>query len=112
MSTTDADAVGANLAYFRQAHPQIYAAYETYGRLVHEEGGPLEEKTRWLVKVAITTAGQNPLALGTHIRKALAAGCTPAEIEHAVLLTAPSVGFPTMMEALLVLRQVTGDAGA
>ena len=98
-----------NFAYFREKHPQIYEAYEKYGKLVHEEGGPLEEKTRWLIKIAVTTVGQNQYALRTHIKKALKNGCTREEIEHAILLTAPSAGFPVMMEALLTLREVVEE---
>ncbi len=109
MGEISAEARRENLQYLRSRHGDIYDAYEEYGRLVHERGGPLDEKTRWLVKVAVTTAGQNPDALGTHIRKALRNGCSHEEIEHAILLTAPSSGFPTMMEALLVLRQVLAD---
>ncbi len=93
------------LDYLRSRHGEIYEAYEHYGRLVHEQGGPLEEKTRWLIKVAVTTTGQNAHALGTHVRKALLNGCTREEIEHAILLTAPSCGFPTMMEGLLVFHE-------
>lgn len=102
--------IGENLQYFQEHHSEIYQAYEQFGRLVHNQGGPLDEKTRWLVKVAVTTAGRNPLALKTHIQKALKHGCTRQEIEHAMLLSAPSVGFPTMMEGLLVLRQTVAES--
>lgn len=97
-----------NLEFFIEHHPEIYKAYATYGKLIHEQG-PLDEKTRWLIKVAITTTGQNRYALVTHIRKALRSGCTQAEIEHAILLTAPSAGFPVMMEGLLDLRRVLDE---
>lgn len=99
-----------NFTYFKEKHPAIYEAYEKFGKLIHEEGGPLDEKTRWLVKIAVTTAGQNQYALRTHIKKALRGGCSPDEIEHAILLTAPSAGFPVMMEAILVLRGVLDEA--
>lgn len=95
-----------NFGYFREKHPEIYDAYERFGKLVHEQGGPLDEKTRWLIKIAITSSGQNEFALRTHIKKALRSGCSADEIEHAILLTAPSAGFPVMMEAILVLRNV------
>lgn len=36
----------------------------------------------------------------SHARKALAAGASPAEIRHVVLLAIPTVGFPAMMAAL------------
>ena len=102
--------IQANFLYFREKHPDIYEAYEKFGKLVHEEGGPLDEKTRWLIKIAVTTSGQNQYALRTHIKKALKNGCTREEIEHAILLTAPSAGFPIMMEAILTLREVLEES--
>ena len=109
MQTKKDAVIQENFNYFKAKHPDIEAAYEEYGRLVHEAGGPLDEKTRWLIKVAVTTSGQNRYAQVTHIKKALHAGCTPDEIEHAILLTAPSAGFPVMMEGILALRSVLGE---
>lgn len=100
------DSTELNLKYFTQNHEDIYQAYENYGRLVHEEGGPLDEKTCWLLKVALSTECQYPRALRTHILKALKSGCTKEEIEHAILLVAPSAGFPKTMYGILVLRKV------
>ena len=34
----------------------------------------------------------------------MAAGCSREEIEHAILLIAPTVGFPRMMNALMIFR--------
>lgn len=103
------DVIQENLHYFIEKHGSIYKAYEEYGNKLHEEGGPLDTKTRWLLKVAISASCQYEFALRTHIRKAVANGCTREEIEHAILLVAPSGGFPRMMEALLVLRDELGD---
>ncbi|SDL04204.1 carboxymuconolactone decarboxylase family protein [Natronincola ferrireducens] len=98
------DIIEKNLHYFIDKHKEIYEAYENYGHKLHEKGGPLDAKTRWLIKVAISAACQYEFALRTHIRKAYRCGCTLEEIEHAIMLVAPSGGFPKMMEALLVLR--------
>lgn len=103
------DIIEKNLHYFIDKHKEIYEAYENYGHKLHEVGGPLGEKTRWLIKVAISATSQYEFALRTHIRKAHRAGCTREEIEHAILLVAPSGGFPKMMEALLVLRDELGE---
>lgn len=100
------DAVEKNLKYFTEHHEKIYNAYEQYGKLIHEEGGPLTEKTRWLIKVALSTESQYPFALRTHILKALKSGCTREEIEHAILLVAPTAGFPKTMNGVLILRRV------
>lgn len=104
----NSDEIKNNLGYILANHPDIYAAYENFGKLVHEQGGPLNEKTRWLIKVALSTEGQNKYALRTHIFKALKAGCSETEIEHAILLVAPTGGFPKMMEGILVFREVLG----
>jgi AhpD family alkylhydroperoxidase len=100
------DVIEKNLKYFIENHGEIYDAYENFGRLVHTEGGPLDEKTRWLIKVALSTNSQYEYALRTHIQKALKHGCTKEEIEHAILLVAPTCGFPKMMQGLLILRHI------
>lgn len=103
------DVIQKNLKYVTEHHPEIYKAYEKYGKLVHEEGGPLTEKTRWLIKVALSTEEQYSLALRTHILKALKSGCTWEEVEHAILLVAPTAGFPKTMQGILILRQVIDE---
>ena len=103
------DVIEENLSYFIENHGDIYKAYEEFGNKLHEVGGPLDEKTRWLIKIAISASCQYEFALRTHIRKAVDSGCTRKEIEHAILLVAPSAGFPKMMEALLVLRDEMGE---
>jgi AhpD family alkylhydroperoxidase len=98
-----------NFSYFIEKHGEIYEAYQNFGKLVHKAGGPLNEQTRALIKVAISSVGENAYVLETHIKKALDAGCTRDEIEHVILLTAPSVGFPNMMASIMVLRNALGD---
>jgi alkylhydroperoxidase/carboxymuconolactone decarboxylase family protein YurZ len=95
-----------NLNYLIEKHGEIYDAYKSYGNLVHEKGGPLDEKTRWLIKVALSTDCQNQYSLRTHILKALKSGCTKEEIEHTILLVGPTAGFPKMMNGLLIFREV------
>jgi alkylhydroperoxidase/carboxymuconolactone decarboxylase family protein YurZ len=98
--------IEGNLDYLIENHGEIYEAYQNYGKLVHEKGGPLAEKTRWLIKIALSTDCKNEYSLRTHILKAMKSGCTKEEIEHAILLVGPTSGFPTMMRGLLILREV------
>ncbi|CAA7600411.1 peroxiredoxin [Acididesulfobacillus acetoxydans] len=107
----NADAIEKNLRYFTERHGEIYRAYEEYGRLVHEQGGPLSPKTCWLIKVALSTASLHVYALKTHILKALKSGCSREEIEHSILLVAPSAGFPKTMTGLLVFRETMEEFG-
>lgn len=101
------DPIQENLKYFIDKHGDIYEAYSAYGKAIHEKGGPLEEKTKRLIKVAISATIGNEYSLTTHIKKALKAGCTLEEIEHTILLVAPTAGFPAMMKALMTLREET-----
>ena len=98
------DVTEKNLKYLVKNHKDIYEAYENFGKLVHEKGGPIDQKTCWLIKIAMSASCQYENALVTHILKALESGCTQEEIEHAILLVAPTSGFPKMMKGLLILR--------
>lgn len=104
------DTIERNLDYFITNHKDIYEAYECFGKLVHEKGGPLDEKTRWLIKIALSTECQNEYSLTTHILKALKGGCSREEIEHAMILVAPTSGFPKTMKGMLVLRKLLDDS--
>lgn len=101
-----------NLDALIQEFPGVYEAYERYGRAVHEQGGPLDEKTRWLIKVAISASHGFGKAQLTHMGKARQAGCSEAELRHALLLVAPTAGFPRMMEAMERLRESEAEAAA
>lgn len=98
-----------NLKYFIENHGEVYKDYKNYGKAIDEKGGPLDRKTRRLIKVAISASIQNEYSLKTHIKKALRDGCSMEEIEHTVLLVAPTVGFPAMMKALISIREELGE---
>jgi alkylhydroperoxidase/carboxymuconolactone decarboxylase family protein YurZ len=99
-----------NLDALIESHPEIYEAYSQFGKAVHEHGGPLDERTRWLIKVATSSALGLPKAQLTHMIKALEAGCSPEELEHTILLLAPTAGFPRMMEAMERFREFLREA--
>ncbi len=84
---------------FKKDFPEIYAGHEALGKKIHEGSGPLPEKTRWLIKVAVSGASGHTIALETHIAKARKAGATEDEIKHTLLLVIQTAGFPTFMEA-------------
>ena len=92
---------------FKKDFPEIYQGHEALGKKIHEEGGPLPDKVRWLVKVAVSGATGHMLALETHIAKARKAGATDEEIKHALLLIIQTVGFPGFMEAYSTYKRMT-----
>ena len=92
---------------FKKDFPEIYEGHEALGKKIHEEGGPLPEKVRWLVKVAVSGASRHTIALETHIAKARKAGAADEEIKHALLLIIQTAGFPTFMEAYSAYKRMT-----
>ena len=90
---------------FKEEFPMVHDRIEALGQEIHERPGPLPEKVRWLLKIAISGASGHKLALETHILKGREAGLTEGEIKHALLLLVPTVGFPTFMEAYAVLAE-------
>ena len=86
-------------AQFKARFPQILEKNEELGTYIHEHGGPLDEKTRWLVKLGISAASRHQTGVVTHAARAKEAGASQEEIVHALLLVIPTCGFPTFMEA-------------
>ena len=84
---------------FTKDYPNVAKAYEVLGEAVHASG-PLDEKTRALLKLAISTGARLEGAVHSHTRKALAAGCTSEEMRQVALLSLPTIGLPSMMAAL------------
>jgi len=89
---------------FKEDFPKVNSDHEALGKEIHDKSGPLSEKVRWLIKIAISGASHHPLALETHILKAREAGVTDEEIKHALLLLIQTTGFPTFMEAYSVFK--------
>jgi 4-carboxymuconolactone decarboxylase len=84
---------------FKEDYSDVANAYETMGDAVHNSG-PLDDKTRALIKLSISTGARFEGAVHSHTRKALKSGCSPEEIRHAVILSLPTIGLPSMMAAL------------
>jgi len=62
-------------------------------KAVHQ-AGPLDDKTRALIKLGISTGARLEGAVHSHVRKALDAGATPAELKQVALLALPTIGLP------------------
>ena len=84
---------------FTKDYPKVARAYERLGDEVHA-AGPLDEKSRALVKLGISVGARLEGAVHSHVRKALAVGAKPDELRHVALLSLPTIGLPSMMAAL------------
>jgi alkylhydroperoxidase/carboxymuconolactone decarboxylase family protein YurZ len=95
---------------FGRKYPAIMRAYEALGEAT-QQAGPLDAKTRALVKLAIATGALREGAVHSHTRRALQAGCKPDELRHVVLLATTTLGFPSMMAALTWVEDVLSAQG-
>src|SRR3972149_10608321 len=102
------------MAYFPDIYQEFEREYPTiakeYGKLALacHKWGPLDEKTRRLVKLGIAIGLCSEGAVRSHTRRALESGATPDEIRHVVLLSFTTIGFPNMNAAIKWIEAVPG----
>jgi alkylhydroperoxidase/carboxymuconolactone decarboxylase family protein YurZ len=82
-----------------EAHPEIWKAYQGLGRAC-SEAGPLDAKTRRLVKLALAAGARSEGAVHSHVRRGLDDGLTPEELRHVAYLAIPTLGFSASIAAL------------
>ncbi len=94
---------------FRKRYREVYEAYETLGGAAHE-AGPLDRKTRELVKLGVAIGGRLEGAVRSHAHRALEAGAAPKELEQVILLAVTTSGFPTAVAAFTWIEDLLGHA--
>jgi len=83
---------------FGRDHPKVHQAYEALAAAAHQ-AGPLDERTRRLVKLAISIGARLEGAVRSHTWQAKEAGVSEAELDHVVLLSLTTIGLPSMVAA-------------
>ncbi|HWU56365.1 MAG TPA: carboxymuconolactone decarboxylase family protein [Rhizomicrobium sp.] len=83
----------AGAGILAQRFPEIWESYATLGQRC-AEAGPLDARTRHLVKIALAAGAGSEGAVHSHVRRGLAEGLTKEEIRHIALLAITTLGFP------------------
>ena len=96
--TDSKETVPQTFREFIEKFPELGTAHEQIGRAV-DDAGPLDAKTRFLIKMGICIGAGLESAFRSHVRRAMRAGATPEEIEQALLLAMNTVGFPRTVAA-------------
>ncbi|MDX1584239.1 MAG: carboxymuconolactone decarboxylase family protein [Thermoanaerobaculia bacterium] len=78
---------------FSETHPKLRKAWDQIGEAGRD--GPLDERTARLIKLAMAMATMSEGAVHSNVRKALATGITPEEIQQVVALACSSMGLPS-----------------
>lgn len=90
---------------FKAEFPELSERIDATSHAIHVQGGPLDEHTQSLIKVAVAAAAGHRRALETHLVAARESGATDEEVLHALLLLVTTCGFPTFMEAYSVFKR-------
>ncbi|MCS6907452.1 MAG: carboxymuconolactone decarboxylase family protein [Anaerolineales bacterium] len=93
---------------FQEQFPEVYRAFEGLGETIARVSC-LDQKTRELIRLGMAAASRSESAVQSHTHRALEAGATPQEVEHAILLGITTLGFPTTMAALAWAREAIED---
>ncbi len=83
----------ATFRAFISRFPELRDAHEAIGRAT-DEAGPLDAKTRHLVKMGICLGAGLESAFRSHVRRAREHGASREEIEQTVLMAMNTVGLP------------------
>jgi len=78
---------------FARRNPEVWEAYRRLGKAC-SEAGPLDERTRRLVKLAFALASRSEGGVHSHVRRALHEGIEPEALLHVATLAIPTLGFP------------------
>jgi alkylhydroperoxidase/carboxymuconolactone decarboxylase family protein YurZ len=91
----------------RTNYPEIWQAFSNLAQACHD-AGPLNEKTRRLVKLGIAVGAGTEGGTHSAMRHAAEAGVNPQEMEHVVLLSITTIGLPAAGRALTWIHDKTG----
>ena len=88
----------------QQRFPEVLEAVENLGAAART-AGPLDSKTAHLIQLGVAAASSSVGAVHSHARRALKAGATEEELQHALLLLVSTIGFPKVAAALAWLQE-------
>lgn len=84
---------------FRKRHPKVWKAFNDLGERCHE-AGPLDERSRRLVKLALSIGAGLEGATHSAVRNALKTGISQDEIDHVAVLAISTLGLPAATRAM------------
>lgn len=87
-------------------YPDLWAAYAGLGKSA-SDAGPLDARSRRLVKLALAIGAGSEGAVHSHTRRAIADGLSADEIKHVALLAITTLGFPRAAAALSWIEDIT-----
>ena len=100
------DALPPRLGRFVKEQNEFWNAYQALGKAC-AEAGPLDAKTRRLVKLALAIGARSEGAVHSHARRGIEEGLSADELHHVAILAIPTLGFPASFAALTWIGDLT-----
>lgn len=89
-----------------EEYPEIWRAFSELGRAC-AESGPLDARTRRLVKLALALGAGSEGAVHSHVRRGLEEGASAEELKQVAMLAIPTLGLPGGVAALTWIEDIT-----
>lgn len=98
----------AQASSFAHRNPEVWEAYQRLGKAC-SQAGPLDAKTRRLVKLALAVGAGSEGAVHSHVRRGLTEGLEPEELRHVATLGVSTLGLSASVAAATWIEDLLGD---
>ena len=95
---------------FKTKYPAVWEAFAALGDRCHQ-AGPLDERTRRLVKLGIAIAHRHEGAVHSAVRNAVKSGVSADELFQVAILAVTTIGWPTAYAAMTWIDDAIGRPG-
>jgi alkylhydroperoxidase/carboxymuconolactone decarboxylase family protein YurZ len=96
----------SSIQEFERQYPEVWQAFAVLGEKCHEKGGPLDVRSRRLIKLGIAVASQHEGAVHSAARHAIQSGIPPEELLHVAILAITTIGWPGAYAAMTWIQDV------
>lgn len=94
--------------FLAEEFPEVWKAYQGLGKAT-AEGGPLDPRTRRLIKLALSLGANSEGAVHSHTRQALEEGLKREELQQVALLAITTLGFPAAMAGFSWINDIKAN---
>ncbi len=91
-----------------EQYPDVWNAYAALGKAC-ADSGPLDERTRRLVKLALSVGAGSEGAVHSHVRRGLEEGESAEALKQVAMLAIPTLGLPGGVAALTWIEDITDE---
>ncbi|MEE8350617.1 MAG: carboxymuconolactone decarboxylase family protein [Rhodospirillales bacterium] len=88
--------------------PEVWEAYEALGKSAGK-AGPLDARTRRLIKLALSIGANSEGAVHSHTRQAIEEGLPAKELQQIAAMAITTLGFPAAMAGMSWINDILKD---